>query len=114
MDTPTRIRRRVVRQGTEGSITKTMEKKDHGVVVKSAEKTEKFKAESIINPAYVTVNGSVTKNTGNFESVRVQVGISLPCLADEKTVTKTFNRLSEMVEQFVGIELDNALGEDGK
>jgi|13_taG_2_1085334.scaffolds.fasta_scaffold02454_4 hypothetical protein len=33
--------------------------------------------------ATVSVEGSVTKNLGNYESIRIQASITLPCLIDE-------------------------------
>jgi hypothetical protein len=85
-----------------------VERKVSGKVTSSESTTEKFKGTDCLNPAYVGVMGSVTKNLGNYEAVRVQVSISLPCESDEASVRKTFDKASEMVDEFVGIELENA------
>ena len=111
---PLRVRKRVAKKGNEGTVTKSVEKKNRGVVVSSSENVEKFKGAECLNPAYVTVNGSITKNLGDFNSIRVQVGISLPCEPAELEVRATFDKASAMVDEFVGLELENALGSEGK
>jgi hypothetical protein len=108
MNEPSAIRRQKKKQGNEGSITKSVEHRTSGKVVSSAESTEKFKGTDCINPAYVGVMGSVTKNMGNYEAVRVQVSVSLPCDPKDASIRKTFDQASSMVDEFVGIELENA------
>ena len=108
MQTPARIRQRTKQQGNEGSVTKAVERKVSGKVTSSETTTEKFSGTDCLNPAYVGVMGSVTKNLGNYEAVRVQVSVSLPCAGNESAVRKTFDKASELVDEFVGIELENA------
>ena len=42
-------------------------------------RVQKFEAD----PAYVRVNAGVTKNVGEYESLRVDVSISVPCYKEE-------------------------------
>jgi hypothetical protein len=59
-------------------------------------------------PAYVRVNGGTTKNLGNFESLRVDVSISVPCYVED--VESTFvavaddvaTKLEEEVAEYMG------------
>lgn len=108
MNEPSNVRRRKRQQGNEGSVSKSVEKREAGKVVSSSEVTEKFKGTNSLNPAYVGVMGSVTKNMGNYEAVRVQVSVSLPCDPTDAGVRKTFDQASSMVDEFIGIELENA------
>lgn len=49
--------------------------------------------------AYVSLSRGITINLGNFESVRLDEGVIMPCSATENDVTATRNRLRERVEQ---------------
>lgn len=48
-----------------------------------------------VEPAYVRINVGQTISTGNYESLRVDVAITLPCYAEE--VAEVSERVSEEV-----------------
>ena len=60
------------------------------------------------DPAYVRVNAGVTKNLGNYESLRVDVSLTVPCYVEEmekvqkRTATLVADMLDEEVEQYLG------------
>ncbi len=58
--------------------------------------------------AKVRVEGSVTKNMGNFESIRVGVAIEWPCAPTAAELDKTYAFLSQRVDTLVQDELDAA------
>lgn len=56
----------------------------NGVVMSEDEGLEDMDVKTFqVEPAYVSVNHGRTVNVGNFESVRVDVRVSLPCYTEE-------------------------------
>lgn len=60
--------------------------------------------------ARVKVNGGYTKNLGNFESLRVDVSLELPCRASEKSMQSAFKYASDWVPNKLAELTDAALG----
>lgn len=56
-----------------------------------------------VEPAYVRVNVGSTKNMGNYESLRVDVSITMPCYAEE--VDKVLPKLADKVGKYLDEEL---------
>lgn len=54
----------------------------------------------ITEPAYVRYNAGVTRNLGNFESLRIDVSISMPCYVE------MIPEVSESVSEQVAVALD--------
>jgi hypothetical protein len=57
----------------------------------------------MVEPAYVRVNAGMTKNMGNYESLRLDVSISMPCYPEE--VDKVFVVVADKVSVFLEEEL---------
>lgn len=57
----------------------------------------------VTEPAYVRVGNGVTKNLGNYESLRLDVSISMPCYREE--VDAVFTKLSEQVGKMLDTEI---------
>lgn len=55
----------------------------------------------VTEPAYVRVNAGVTKNMGNYESLRLDVSLSVPCYVEEmgEVVEGISGRVSEYLEE---------------
>ncbi len=66
----------------------------------------KFESE----PAYVRANAGVTKSTGNYESLRVDISVSLPCYPEE--VDEVLERVCDYVAVKLQSELDKYLGDN--
>ena len=63
-------------------------------------------------PAYVRASAGKTCNLGNYESLRVDVAITMPCYVEE--VIATQKQVADMVAGMLETELNNYLGvEDG-
>jgi hypothetical protein len=113
MSTPTRVRQRRAVNAKEGHVIKSVEHKMQGKLIDEADTNETFVGTDEANPAYVGVSGSTTKNLGNYESLKVSVSVNLPCAPTAPAVRKTFDAASEMVAEFIKLEIDNALGVQG-
>lgn len=60
--------------------------------------------------ARVKVSGGLTKNMGNFESLRVDVSIDLPCTAKPEKIDETFEHAKNWVADQVQIMVQEASG----
>lgn len=49
--------------------------------------------------ATINVSSGITLNLGNYESLRIDVGITLPCKPTKKDVEDTYARCIEWVEE---------------
>ena len=58
-----------------------------------------------VEPAYVRVNVGMTKNMGNYESLRVDVSLTIPCYTEE--IDKVFAMAADKASTFMGEELKN-------
>jgi len=73
---------------------------------KESNRTEKLSVRKfLVEPAYVRVNAGMTKNMGNYESLRVDVSLTLPCYPEE--VDKVFPLVADKVSLFLQDELKN-------
>lgn len=70
------------------------------------EKVKQIAVEQFITePAHIRVNAGVTKNQGNYESLRIDVAITYPCYKEQ--VAEVFPRIAEMVADYLDAELEN-------
>lgn len=76
-------RRRPTTQSIESTKGIYTEVKVSGETVKQDETVEKDTHVFTEDPAYVRVAVGVTNNLGNFESLRVDVAITMPCLPSD-------------------------------
>lgn len=87
----------------------TAENTEKGLVVDSKTKSVVVPDISYTcdNPAMVSVSGKVTKNLGNYESLSVSVGISLPCNPNDKEIDKAYDYASSFVDKYTIKELQS-------
>lgn len=57
----------------------------------------------LTEPAYVRINAGTTKNLGNYESLRVDVSVTIPCYVEE--ITEVTARVSDEVAALLNDEL---------
>lgn len=62
------------------------------------------------DPAFVRVNAGVTKNLGNYESLRVDVSLTVPCYVEEMEAVQ--KRTAELVATMLDEEVEEYLGKD--
>ena len=58
---------------------------------------------------FVTVEGGITKNLGDYNSARIGVVVSLPCQPTEEGVKDAYKRISKMVDQLMNEEYDKVM-----
>lgn len=86
------------------TVTRVYGSKDApGGIVEEQLEVQKF----ITDPAYVTVGAGTTKNLGDYESLRVDVRISLPCYAEE--VDDVYDDVAEKVADRLEAEVNEYL-----
>jgi hypothetical protein len=67
-------------------------------------RTEKLNVRKfIVEPAYVRVNAGMTKNMGNYESLRIDVSLTVPCYTEE--IEKVFHSVADRVSVFLEEEM---------
>lgn len=79
---------------------------------------EQHEEEVIAVPAFagptgtVTVEGGITRNMGDFNSVRVRVAVTLPCYPEDSEIRRAYEHGSVMIDELLPMELDKAMGVD--
>jgi len=71
---------------------------------------EKKKTTKVKKEAEVSIVLGSTLNMGNYESLRVQVGMSYPCKAGDKEIRKTFKYIAELTEELLKEEINKLAG----
>lgn len=79
-----------------------------GATVEDNETIERDVHVFVTDPAYVRVNAGVTKKIGEYESLRVDVSITMPCY--KEVVDETFTELSDKVALLLDNEVDQYMG----
>ena len=89
-------------------------KQPMGLVVIDGKDGKEEKEEAVGDPvisdkpmANVGMKVGVTKNMGNYESVRVDVSLYLPCDSDDDAVNQTF----DLVNTWVDLKMDEIMKE---
>jgi hypothetical protein len=60
--------------------------------------------------ARVMVLGGVTRNVGDFNFVKVEVSVDMPCYPETSEMDRAYNLASDIVEEKIQRELDFATG----
>lgn len=106
----TRTRTREVEKTTHESVATVY---SSGVGVGEEKRKVIEVRQFVTEPAYVRVNAGVTKNLGNYESLRIDVSVSVPCYVEE--VAQVEKRVAAMVADMLDAEVDEYVGnEEGK
>ena len=106
MSTNTAVRTRTRSRVNQGTMVKSVERKSGSETVSKSESVERFVAIDEVSPAYVSIGGSVTKNLGDYNSVKITAQVTLPCAPTAEACRITKDLASKMVDEYVGEELD--------
>lgn len=60
-------------------------------------------------PAYVRASAGVTKNLGDYESLRIDVSVSVPCYRED--VEETYEAVADQVYGLLEAEIENYMPE---
>jgi hypothetical protein len=86
--------------------------KGKGVKGKQHERHETLSVRKLaVDPAYVRVNVGFTKNMDNFESLRMDVSISVPCYTEE--IDSVTEQAMSKATQLLHDEMDKFLDDPG-
>lgn len=58
-----------------------------------------------LQPARVTISGHMTKNLGNYESARIGIEVSMPCLPVEEEIVRVYSLAQELVSDMLDEQL---------
>jgi hypothetical protein len=61
-------------------------------------------------PANVSYSLTATINMGNFESLKIQVGLSMPCKATKLQIDNKFKAITAHVEELLDIKVKELTG----
>ena len=108
------IRKRTKKVGARGAVHVSRSVKSSGEADEHVSETSKEIQTGVNhpNPAYVRVDGGLTKNLGDYNSAKVGVSVSMPCEPNEKSVRKCYEKTSKLVDEFMDEEFKNAVGEE--
>ena len=106
------LAKRTVERGGEIVITTSRKHTSGDKEYSSVENTETEAVPDLpAHPAYVEVNAGLTKNVGNYESVRCGVSVSVPCHPRVKAIRIAHSKVSNLVSELLEIEYDKAMEE---
>ena len=102
-------------RGVEGSIEVSRIDYSEGDIIDQSEYSEKVTVPVLagVEPAKVRVEGSVTRNMSDFNSVRVSVAVEMPCLPELSEVNRVYQIISQLVENRTQEELADAVENRG-
>ena len=63
------------------------------------------------DPARVMVLGGITRNMGEFNFVKVEVSVDIPCYPETSEIDRAYNLASDIVEEKIQRELGFATGD---
>lgn len=112
--TPSRSRNRSRdRHGHEASTVRQFSKKKGGRDEQLEEdmQVDRETIATVPNPAYVGVNAAATINLGNYESMKIGISISRPCLPTDKAIKRMYRKVAKTVARLVKQEEDYIRGE---
>lgn len=95
----------------EGKITVNSELWADGEIIDENEAEEIVVQRFESEPAYITVGAGLTKQPRKYESLRVDVRVSMPCYPEQ--LDQTFENIAEYVAVKLEDEMDKYLGEGG-
>jgi hypothetical protein len=86
-------------------VTTTVERRRRGEVEDKREVNDKIpQSETIVNPAYVMVKGGVTLNLGDYNSARIDVSVTIPCVFTNKEMDRAFEYAASFVDEKIKSE----------
>lgn len=106
--TPAPVRRRTRSTVARGTATVSTQKKVSGEELTSAPpKTHDFEIPvEGANPAYLAMGIAFTKNLGNYESLKINVQVSLPCANNDEAISACRKKVAKMCDRWLDYEFE--------
>lgn len=101
------VKRRPSRVNAEAVTDTSMSRRVRHEVVEEAGNSNRESMGFSSEPAFIKVGAGVTKNLGDFESLRVDVAITMPCRVED--IDTTYEELSTKVADMLDSEVDKYL-----
>jgi hypothetical protein len=96
----------------EATITVHRAHYQMGQLIAESGETETVNVPAFVGPVgHVNVTGSVTRNLGNYNGVKVAVSVSLPCYPELSEVRRAYTTASVLIDELIPAEMDKAVGE---
>lgn len=110
---PPKVKKATKRTNARGVVTASRSRSEMGTVIEEHQRSHEIEdTVECANPAYVGVNQGMTKNMGDFNSVKIGVHVSLPCLPDEDDIRRAYVKATKLVNEFMDEEYEAAVGDD--
>lgn len=106
--TPNSVKKRTKRSGGRGTVTTSRKTTGRDEVTETKDFADETEC---ANPAYVGVTQGMTKNMGDYNSVKIGVHISIPCLPEDDDIRRAYARASKLASEFMDEEYEQAVGE---
>lgn len=91
-------------EGKTGTLSVTTNKTQIGTVKEDSEEREQIEVSRFVtDTAFVTFACGVTRNMGNYESLRMEVRVTLPCYVEE--IDEVYLKAKEWVDERLNKEL---------
>ena len=96
----------------EATITVNRAQYQMGQPIAEDEETTTVNVPAFVGPVgHVSVTGSVTRNLGNYNGVKVSVMVSLPCYPEESEIRRAYNVASVLIDDLIPAEMEKAISE---
>lgn len=96
-------------EGKSGTLSITVMRTQIGTVKEDSEEREQIEVSRFVtDPAYITFACGATKNMGNYESLRIEVRVTLPCYIEE--IDEMYLKAKEWVDNRLDKELSELAG----
>lgn len=95
----------------EATITVHRAQYEMGQPISEEVETTTVNVPAFVGPVgHVSVTGSVTRNLGNYNGVKVAVSVSLPCYPELSEIRRAYNTASVLIDELIPAEMDKAVG----
>lgn len=93
--------------GKSGKIMVTRTYKKSGAVIDESSSEDQLEVQRFVTfPATVSMDGGMTLNLGNFESMKIGVFASIPCYKEE--INEAFEYVKELTANRLSLEVREA------
>lgn len=113
--TPARKRAALAAHSEEATVTAGHSVTQNREVVKEGQQSKAFPVDELPeHVARVRISAGITESLGNFEFVRIDASVEMPCAPNKESILKTKERVAKLVVSFIEEEREKALSDRGE